>query len=214
MKRICMLVFSVVLSGFCFAQAASQPPADTKPASSNIPGQEYPRLDSQRRAYFRIYAPKAESMRVTLNNTNLTKDANGYWTGTTTPLDPGFHYYQLVIGGFSAADPASDGFFGAGSMRSGIEVPEQGVDFYDFKDVPHGEIRMHWYLAKSTGQVRQAYVYTPPDYDKNTTTRYPVMYLQHGAWEDRRAWAFQGRTNFILDNLIAAGKAKPDDSCY
>jgi enterochelin esterase family protein len=92
---------------------------------------------------------------------------------------------------------------------SGIEVPEAGVNFYDIKNVPHGSINSHWYVAKSTGETRLAYVYTPPGYDKNIKESYPVLYLQHGMGEDRRAWANQGRANFILDNLIAEGKAKP-----
>lgn len=93
-------------------------------------------------------------------------------------------------------------------MTSAIEVPDKGVDFYDIKDVPHGEIRAHWYKTKS-GDNRQAWVYTPPEYDQDPTKRYPVLYLQHGMLEERRAWAQQGRTNFILDNLIAEKKVVP-----
>ncbi len=93
--------------------------------------------------------------------------------------------------------------------HSGIEIPEASVDFYDNKDVPHGNILSHWYKAKSNGENRQAWVYTPPDYEKEPATRYPVLYLQHGMGEDRRAWNNQGHVNFILDNLIAEGKTKP-----
>ena len=144
-----------------------------------------------------------------LGNTALTKGEDGFWTGTTAPLDPGFHYYNLRIDGVDVCDPSSETFFGSGRVNSGIEVPEEGVDFYDVKKVPHGQIVSFWYFAASTNETRQAYVYIPPDYFKNTSTRYPVLYLQHGMGEDRRAWANQGRTNFILDNLIAEGKAKP-----
>jgi enterochelin esterase-like enzyme len=163
-------------------------------------------VDSQGRAAFRIYAPDAKSVRVL--NTDLTKGDDGYWTGTTRPLDPGFHYYTITIDGASVADPNSQGFFGAGTVRSGIEIPDPGVDFYDLKVVPHGEIRSRWYTTAS-GETRQAFVYTPPGYDQNTRTRYPVVYLQHGMGEDRRAWPTQGRTNLILDNLIAEKKAVP-----
>jgi enterochelin esterase family protein len=163
-------------------------------------------VDSQRRATFLILAPDAKSVRVL--NTNLTKGPDGYWTGTTQPLDPGFHYYTLTIDGVNVADPNSQGFFGSGNVRSGIEIPDHGVDFYDMKDVPHGEIRSRWYTTAS-GETRQAFVYTPPGYDQNTKTRYPVLYLQHGMGEDRRAWPIQGRTNLILDNLIAEKKAVP-----
>jgi enterochelin esterase family protein len=141
-------------------------------------------------------------------NTDLTKGDDGYWMGTTQPLDPGFHYYTITIDGVSVADPNSQGFFGAGNVRSGIEIPDSGVDFYDLKNVPHGEIRMRWYTT-SSGESRQAYIYTPPGYDQNTRTRYPVLYLQHGMGEDRRAWPTQGKTNLILDNLIAEKKAVP-----
>ena len=185
------------------------PPEGTKPASSNIVGAEYPRIDAQRRAYFRLRAPEAASVVVSLGNIVLTKGEDGYWTGITNPLDPGFHYYNLRINGVDVNDPSSETFFGSSRVMSGIEVPEEGVDFYDIKKVPHGNVVSFWYFAESTGQHRHAYVYTPPDYDKNNNKRYPVLYLQHGMGEDRRAWPNQGRTNFILDNLIADGKAKP-----
>lgn len=190
-------------------QQAPPPPPDTKPASTNIVGAEYPRIDAQRRAYFRLRAPEAQSVVVSLGNTALTKGEDGYWTGVTAPLDPGFHYYTIRINGVDVADPNSETFFGSGRVMSGIEVPEEGVDFYDVKKVPHGNIVSFWYYAESTGEHRQAFVYTPPDYNKDISQRYPVLYLQHGMGEDRRAWANQGKTNFILDNLIAEGKAKP-----
>jgi enterochelin esterase family protein len=106
-------------------------------------------------------------------------------------------------------DLASETYFGYGKPTSGIEVPAKGVDFYDAKDVPHGELRTRWYRSGVTGQFRRAIVYTPPDYDTKPAARYPVLYLQHGAGEDERGWSTQGRMNFIMDNLIAAGKARP-----
>jgi enterochelin esterase-like enzyme len=209
MKRIVLALAAMfVVAALCWSQNSTVPPVpgDAKPASTNAPGQEYPKVDSQRRATFRIYAPDAKTVRVL--NTDLTKGDDGYWTGTTQPLDPGFHYYTMSIDGVAVADPNSQGFFGAGTVRSGIEIPDSGVDFYDLKDVPHGEIRSRWYTTAS-GETRQAFVYTPPGYDQNTRTRYPVLYLQHGMGEDRRAWPTQGRTNLILDNLIAEKKAVP-----
>lgn len=210
-RYLCGLVILIITSWVCNAQMVqeAQPPADSKPASTNIVGAEYPRIDAQRRAIFRVRAPEAQSVVVGLGNTALTKGDDGYWTGVTAPLDPGFHYYNLRINGVEVNDPSSETFFGSGRVMSGIEVPEEGVDFYLVKKVPHGQIVSFWYFAESTGETRQAYVYTPPDYMKNNDKRYPVLYLQHGMGEDRRAWANQGRTNFILDNLIAEGKAKP-----
>ncbi|MEO8313728.1 MAG: alpha/beta hydrolase-fold protein [Pseudomonadota bacterium] len=167
---------------------------------------DYPKVDSQRRVTFRIQAPNAKSVRVL--GTDLVKGADGYWTGTSQPQDPGFHYYTINVDGVAVADPNSQSFFGSGTVRSGIEIPDAGVDFYDLKDVPHGEIRARWYTTGG-GEQRLAYIYTPPGYDQNKRTRYPVLYLQHGMGEDRRAWPNQGRTNLILDNLIAEKKAVP-----
>jgi enterochelin esterase-like enzyme len=210
-KLIPNLVLFLLACTLSTAQTAQtqEPPADSKPASTNIPGAEYPRIDAQRRALFRIRAPQAQSVVVSLGNTALTKGEDGFWTGITAPLDPGFHYFSLRIDGADVNEPSSETFFGSGHVMSGIEVPEEGVDFYDIKKVPHGEVVSFWYFAESTGEHRHAYIYTPPGYSKNTGMHYPVLYLQHGMGEDRRAWSNQGRANFILDNLIAEGKAKP-----
>jgi enterochelin esterase family protein len=113
------------------------------------------------------------------------------------------------VDGFPANDPSTQTFFGWNKESSGIEVPDPTLDFYDIKDVPHGEVRARWYYSKVTGAWRRAMVYTPPGYDRETKTRYPVLYLQHGAGESERGWTAQGRANFILDNLIAARKAVP-----
>ena len=206
-----LLMGSSLVLPLAVAQAARAQQAaladDFKPCSTNVLGQQYPQVNSARQVRFRISAPQATSIRVL--GTNLVKGEDGVFTGTTAPQDPGFHYYQLTIDGVNVADSSSESFFGSGNVRSGIEIPEAGVDFYDNKDVPHGEIRSHWYNARSNGENRQAFIYTPPDYDKDQAKRYPVLYLQHGYGEDRRAWWRQGRVNFILDNLLAAGKAKP-----
>jgi enterochelin esterase-like enzyme len=210
------IIYSILLfaGSLCNAQApqtapAVQPPADSKPASTNIVGAEYPRVDAQRQVIFRMRAPEAQTVVVSLGNTPLTKGDDGFWTGTTKPQDPGFHYYTIRINGVDVADPASETFFGSGKVMSGMEIPEEGVDFYNIKKVPHGDVRSFWYFAASTGENRHAYIYTPPGYDNDIKKRYPVLYLQHGMGEDRRAWSNQGRANFILDNLIAEGKAVP-----
>jgi enterochelin esterase family protein len=138
----------------------------------------------------------------------MTRGEDGVWTVTTPPVRPGFHYYNVVIDGFLTNDAASETFFGWAKQTSGLEVPDPSLDFYDAKDVPHGEVRIRWYRSKVTGAMRRAYVYTPPD-DNSGRRRYPVLYLQHGSGESERGWTAQGRANFILDNLIAAGKARP-----
>jgi enterochelin esterase family protein len=139
----------------------------------------------------------------------LTKGEDGAWVGTTRPIDEGFHYYRINIDGADVPDPGSKFFYGASRMGSGIEIPAKDEDFYAVKDVPHGQLRENLYFSKSTKATRRCYVYTPPDYDKDTSTKYPVLYLQHGAGEDETGWGSQGRANLIMDNLIAAGKAKP-----
>jgi enterochelin esterase-like enzyme len=139
----------------------------------------------------------------------MEKGDDGFWTVTTPPVIPGFHYYTFSVDGVTMNDPGSDAFFGTGRPTSGIEIPEKGVDFYHAKDVPHGEVRSRWYKSKVTGQWRHILVYTPPGYDAESQKRYPVLYLQHGGGEDETGWVRQGHANFILDNLIAAGKAPP-----
>jgi enterochelin esterase-like enzyme len=208
MNRICMALLIIAISSVGFAQT-TEFPANTKPASTNLVGVQYPRVDAERQVYFRINAPQAQSVVVTLGNLALTKGADGFWTGVTKPQDPGFHYYNIKVDGVEVADPSSEMFYGSSKLMAGIEVPEAGVDFYDMKNVPHGEVSSVWYFAKSTGEHRHAYIYTPPGYDKNKKKKYPVLYLQHGMGEDRRAWSNQGRANFIMDNLIAEGKAVP-----
>jgi enterochelin esterase-like enzyme len=206
LPRFLLALLLPLVAAAVSAQAPAQFPAGTTRASTTVIGQDWPRVDAERRVHFRIRAPEVQSIRVL--GTDLAKGEDGFFTGITAPQDPGFHYYQLTVDGLAVADPQSESFYGAGNVRSGIEIPEAGVSFYDIRNVPHGQIRTHWYHTAS-GEVRQAYVYTPPGYDTNRDTRYPVLYLQHGMGEDRRAWPNQGRTNFILDNLIAEKLAEP-----
>jgi enterochelin esterase-like enzyme len=184
---------------------------DWKPSAANIAGQEFPKINSERRAQFKIKAPEAKDVAVNIGRPLVvTKSDDGVWTITTSPLDVGFHFYRLLIDGASVADPASEIFRGGGGggLSSGIEVPT-GEDFYELKDVAHGEVSERWYFSKVTQAWRRVFVYTPPDYQQKTSARYPVLYLQHGGGEDERGWAVQGRVSQILDNLIAQKKAQP-----
>jgi len=115
----------------------------------------------------------------------------------------------LLIDGFAVADPASEAFYGMGRMASGIEVPFSGDGYYAIKDVPHGEIAIKRYFSTVFNTWRQFYIYKPAGYDVITDLKYPVLYILHGGGEDERGWATQGKTDLILDNLIAANKAKP-----
>ena len=206
--RSCQLLGAFVLAcAGCWAQTANDP----QPASSNVMGAEYPKIHADNRVTFQLKAPDAQKAQVQVPGAryDMAKGENGVWSVTTPPLIPGFHYYSLVVDGVAVNDPGSHAFYGAGKDSSGIEVPEKGVDYYLYKEVPHGEVRIRPYLSKTTGAWRRCFVYTPPDYDSNARARYPVLYLQHGSGEDETGWTFQGRANLILDNLIAAGKAVP-----
>lgn len=183
--------------------------------AAEAPAARSPTIQPDRRITFTIKAPEARNVSVAGGDGlgagpfPMTKDGAGLWSVTTPPAVPGFHYYWFVLDGVQVNDPASDTFVGYGKPTSGLEVPEPGADYYAIKDVPRGEVREKWYFSKSTDAWRHALVYTPADYDKNSKTRYPVLYLQHGAGENETGWTRQGRAQFILDNAIAAGKAKP-----
>lgn len=192
--------------------AADARQEDSIPASSNIRGALYPRIDSENRVIFRIKAPEAQKVVFGFFDEQrypAEKGDDGFWTATTRPQVPGFHYYRVFIDGVEVNDPSSRTFFGTGKDTSGIEIPEKGVDFYLPKQVPHGEVRERWYFSETTQDWRRVFVYTPPAYDADRETRYPVLYLQHGGGEDETGWPNQGRVGFIMDNLIAEGKARP-----
>ena len=189
---------------------------DFKPSTVNQPGQEYPQVNSQGYARFKILAPEAKSVVVSLGlggakgGTVLTKDSDGYWTGTTAVvMDEGFHYYHVTIDGGVFNDPGALNFYGSTRWESGIEIPAHDKDFYALKDVPHGNVQQILFPSKSTNTSRRAFVYTPPGYHKDKSEKYPVVYLQHGWGEDETAWANQGHVNLIMDNLIAEKKIKP-----
>ncbi len=181
------------------------------PASSNVPGREYPKVYPDLRAEFQIAAPEAQAVSVDICDHvyPLTKDDKGVWSGFTEPLEPGFHYYFIIVDGVRTSDPNSILYFGCGVDASAIEIPEAGVDFYLDKDVPRGEVRMQRYWSPSLNQWRVCYVYLPAEYLQNSDKRYPVMYIQHGGGEDETGWFRQGKADIILDNLIAAKKAVP-----
>ncbi|MBN2012120.1 esterase [candidate division KSB1 bacterium] len=201
-----------IVSSLCLAQT-DQPPIkeDFKPNSTNQPGREFPQVNSEGRVRASISAPEATKVQLDISAVkyDLVKDENGVWTGESGPQDEGFHYYQLWIDGAAVPDPGSLYFFGAMRWGSGIEIPATDQDFYALKNVPHGQMRQIFFPSESTNTSRRAFVYTPPDYDKDLTKRYPVLYLQHGWGENEYGWPEQGKTMFIMDNLIAEGKAKP-----
>jgi enterochelin esterase-like enzyme len=191
--------------------AENQAPADDwKPASSNQPGKEYPKVNSERRVKFRIVAPEAKTVGCTFRDSSeFTKGEDGAWYGYTRPLDEGFHYYAIKVDGAEVPDPNSMMFFGAMRWGSAVEIPAEDQEFYALKNVPHGQLREIFFHSKSTDSERRAFVYTPPGYDQNANQRYPVLYLQHGWGENEYGWGVQGRTAWIMDNLIAENKTRP-----
>ena len=208
--KLALFALASLLGGQpCLAQTNPPPVEDFKPSTLNQPGQQYPQVNSERRVRYRIVAPQAQS--ISAGRTSLTKGEDGVWVGTSQPMDEGFHYYHLTVDGGTFNDPGTLNFYGSSRWESGIEIPAHDQDFYALKDVPHGRIQQVLFPSKLTNTViaRVAYVYTPPDYDKDTTKRYPVLYLQHGWGENEYAWWNQGRANLIMDNLIAEGKARP-----
>ena len=237
MKRALLsVVFTVVLAGgtcLCIAQTkkasnesnaarrqelvpapvrfASEPDVAAHASPLNFPGVRYPWIGSDSRVTFQFRAPDAQKVQVSIANVpfDMIKGDNGTWTYTSDPQAPGYHNYWMVVDGALVLDPGTQTYIGYSHMCNGFEIPEPGVDYYDLKDVPHGDVLIKNYFSKTANAWRHIFVYTPPGYATKTSTRYPVLYLQHGGGEDERVWIEMGHANLILDNLIAEGKAKP-----
>ena len=187
-------------------------PADAVIAETTIPGNEFPKVDKEHRAYFNISAPEARKVIVDIcgKKYDMQPDGKGNWMAVTDPLVPGFHYYFMEINGVRFVDPATETFFGCNRQSGGIEIPEgdEGNYYRPQQGVPQGQVRSLYYFAKSTNEWRHAMVYTPADYEKGKK-KYPVLYLQHGMGEDETGWSKQGHMQHIMDNLIAKGDAVP-----
>lgn len=204
-----MLVFTTKIG---FAQAIQfKVVEDFKPSVVNQQGKQFPQVNSEGRVRTSISAPQANKVQLDLGGVkyDLVLDDQGVWQGESDSQVEGFHYYQLNIDGASVPDPGTQYFYGAGRLGSGIEIPAVDQDFYALKDVPHGLVSENIYFSKLTNSFRRCYVYTPANYNENTKKRYPVLYLQHGSFEDETGWSSQGKANLILDNLIASKKATP-----
>ena len=204
-------------------EVSSRPKEDFVPNLMNQPGQQYPMVNSEGYVRFRIVAPEAQSVVVSLGlggrgGTKLQKGSDGVWTGTTDgPMDPGFHYYHLTIDGGVFNDPGTHNYFGSCRWESGVEIPAPDQDFYALRtDIPHGTVQEVLYYSPSQGKMQTAMVYLPPTYgklvgkgSKAKQERFPVLYLQHGWGENETSWSRQGHAGIIMDNLIAEGKVEP-----
>ena len=193
---------------------ASASAQEFRSAISNVPGNEYPKVSNDMRAIVRYTSKTAKKVQVqggegfAAQPVDMVNDGQGNWSVELSGLTPGFHYYWFLVDGEQVNDPASVAYFGYSRPTSGIYAAYPGEDYMDAKDVPHGVVREQWYKSSVTGLWRRAYIYTPAGYD-NGKDKYPVFYLLHGMGENERGWSLQGRMNFIMDNLIAEGKAKP-----
>ena len=206
-----------------FDSVRTGPKEDFVPNVMNQPGQLYPRVNSDGYVRFRVVAPEAQSVVVSLGlggrgGTKLQKGRDGVWTGTTEgPMDPGFHYYHLNIDGGVFNDPGTHNYFGSCRWESGVEIPAPDQEFYALRpDVPHGTIQEVLYWSHSLGKMQTAMVYLPPTYgkligkgSKAKQERFPVLYLQHGWGENETSWSRQGHAGLIMDNLLAEGKIEP-----
>lgn len=194
--------------------AQQTPGAAARPV--RLPAISSTEISADRHVTFRLSAPEASSVVLSgefIKGTQaLVKDANGIWSTTVGPIAPEIYAYNLTIDGVKTIDPGNyDVKFGstASTIGSLLDVPGDAPRFFDAQRVPHGEIRTDWYDSKSLGSIRRVTIYTPPGYDASGKTKYPVLYLFHGANADETAWTRLGHVNEILDNLLATGKVKP-----
>jgi len=211
-KNIIFLFACCLFGQVCLAQTELK--SDLKafrPAESNQPGKLFPQINDEGKVRVSLYAPQASKVQLDLGGKKyeMTKNDEGLWTGESAPQDEGFHYYQLNVDGASIPDPNSRYFYGAGRLGSGIEVPAYDEAFYALQKVPHGLVSENIYYSDLTQTWRRCFIYTPASYYEDKNSRFPVLYLQHGSFEDETGWVNQGKANLILDNLIAQNKAKP-----
>ena len=215
MNKQTLLTAFLLLASLLGVDAQELPitiPADAFIAETTVPGNDFPKVDKQGRAYFRLRANDATSVVVDIcgKKYDMQRGGDGAWYAVTDPLAVGFHYYFMNIGGVNFIDPATETFFGCNREAGGIEIPEgsEGDYYRPQQGVAHGQVRSIYYYAQSTSEWRHAMVYTPAEYETGKK-RYPVLYLQHGMGEDETGWSKQGHMQHIMDNLIAVKQAVP-----
>lgn len=182
--------------------------------NTNVPRRPVPNsveVNDSGSVIFLLNAPDAKKIQINMGRQTyeMEKESEGAWKLITEPKLPGLQFYSLILNGVSFPYPGSETFYEGNKITSGIEIPEKDIDFYELKNVPHGNIRTHYYHSGQTGTWRRLFVYTPPGYNENIDKMYPVLYINHGAGENESAWRDHGKVDMILDNLIAGGKTKP-----
>ncbi len=194
--------------------ATAQPPAGAAKAGQRPVFVRSPQVLADRRVTFQLRAPKATEVAVAGQWPNgrapMIKDANEVWSVTVGPVPAGIWEYGFQIDGVQMIDPGNPAIKPMREPRTSIlHIPGEPPLPHDFQNVPHGTVRQHAYLSKSLGRLRELVVYTPPSYDKQADVRFPTLYLQHGMGDNQATWVVHGKAHWILDNLIAQGKARP-----
>jgi len=173
-----------------------------------------PEVHKDRRVTFRLRAPQAKLIAVNAGfaqgNQPMKKDGNGLWSTTLGPVEPDIYEYTFLVDGLQVVDPSNSWLkVWLRNSKNLVEIPGDEPMFYEEQQVPHGTVHIHKYQSKSLGVPRRLYLYTPPGYETNRDTKYPVLYLFHGFGDTEDAWTGIGRANFIMDNLIAKNKTRP-----
>jgi enterochelin esterase-like enzyme len=220
MKTHRFLLF--VLLSTVVAGLAAETPALAQPSTNAAPARRpqftrpvrSPEVQADRQVTFRLRAPKATEVVVAgqwaKDRAPMAKDTNGVWSVTVGPIEPGVWEYSFQVDGLSMIDPGNPAIKPMREPRTSIlHLPGQPPLLHDFQDVPHGVVHHHAYHSTSLGRLRELVVYTPPGYDQQAGTRFPMLYLQHGMGDNQATWTVHGKAHWILDNLIAQGQAKP-----
>ncbi len=183
------------------------------PPAPNTPYRDMPgvRTMDDGRVEVTLYAPDAHSVRIAghggsmPNSYDMERIEGGYWKVVIDDLGPGFHYHDYYVDGVKTFNPTIPFGFGSHAVVNYLEVPDPNEDFYLLKDVPHGTLHMELLKSELCGRYRNAWIYTPPGYE-TSGKRYPVLYIQHGGGENEMGWIWQGKINYIADNLLDAGE--------
>ena len=162
---------------------------------------------------FYMYAPNAKEVQVAgaggyFSNEKITleSDGRGGFCRTVPKMHWAMHYYFWFVDGERVCNPDAGISYGCFTPINTFEIPEDGVDFYYAKEVPHGTVHICKYVSEVSRHLKECYVYTPYGYEQDLDETYPVLYLQHGVGENETGWIWQGKMNYIMDNLIAEKK--------
>jgi enterochelin esterase family protein len=196
------------------AQTPPAAPTNAAPRRTFQAPVRSPEVATNRQVTFRLRAPKATE--VTLNGqwpdgkATLTRDTNGVWSATVGPVEPGVWEYSFNVDGVGLLDPGNPWIKPMREPRTSIlHLPGTPPLIHDFQDVPHGTVRLHTYRSKALGRLRELAVYTPPGYDRQADAKFPLLVLQHGSGDNQATWTAHGKAHWILDNLLAQGRAQP-----